>query len=69
MVLLVDLEVARVPVGVPMRGRVELLQGVVLQHIVPARVESLPVLVNEPNAVPIREMTLTYGAPFVRFIQ
>jgi len=46
MILLVDLEVARIPVGVPVRRRLELPRGAVFQPIVPARVELLPI-VNE----------------------
>ena len=48
-VLLVDLEVARISVGVPVCGRLELPRGAVFQPIVLGHVEPLPASVDEPK--------------------
>jgi len=48
-VLLINLEVARLPVRVASRGRFELPRNAPLQPIVPARIQPLAVLVDEPD--------------------
>jgi len=58
-ILLVDLEVARLSVRVPSGGCFELPRHAPFQLIVPARVEPLSVLVDEPDVVLLGEVVLT----------
>ena len=68
MILLVDLEVAQIPVGVAVCRRLELPRGAVFQPIVPARVEPLLVFVDEPDPVPMRPISLVIGATLANLI-
>ena len=61
MALLVDLELAWIPVRVSVHGRLELPQSAVFQPIVPARVKPLPALVDELNLTKSHNLTKVYS--------